>query len=141
MAALLKKVNRAVFLDRDGVINRALERGGQPYPPTSLAEFEILPEVPAALAKLQAAGQPWVTAQIRIEGDPSQLANYSELRTRLEQLQKNPAKGRNGVYATDNSVVIKAMQGTQWNDVVNAFNAAVGAQYSNVNFASVDDAN
>ena len=47
---------RAVFLDRDGVINRALERGARPYPPTSLDEFEILPEVPGALARLKAAG-------------------------------------------------------------------------------------
>ncbi len=49
-------MKRAVFLDRDGVINRALERDGKPYPPTSLDEFEILPEVPAACAKLKAAG-------------------------------------------------------------------------------------
>jgi D-glycero-D-manno-heptose 1,7-bisphosphate phosphatase len=47
---------RAVFLDRDGVINRALERASKPYPPRNLAEFEILPEVPAALARLKAAG-------------------------------------------------------------------------------------
>jgi D-glycero-D-manno-heptose 1,7-bisphosphate phosphatase len=47
---------RAVFLDRDGVINRALERDARPYPPASLAEFEILPDVPAACAKLKAAG-------------------------------------------------------------------------------------
>jgi D-glycero-D-manno-heptose 1,7-bisphosphate phosphatase len=47
---------RAVFLDRDGVINRALEREAKPYPPRSLAEFEILPEVPTACAKLKAAG-------------------------------------------------------------------------------------
>lgn len=47
---------RAVFLDRDGVINRALEREAKPYPPRSLAEFEILPEVPAALARLKSAG-------------------------------------------------------------------------------------
>ena len=50
------KLVPAVFLDRDGVINRALERDARPYPPTSLAEFEILPEVPAACAKLKAAG-------------------------------------------------------------------------------------
>jgi D-glycero-D-manno-heptose 1,7-bisphosphate phosphatase len=49
-------LRRAIFLDRDGVINRALERGGKPYPPVSLAEFEILPDVPAACAKLKAAG-------------------------------------------------------------------------------------
>jgi D-glycero-D-manno-heptose 1,7-bisphosphate phosphatase len=47
---------RAVFLDRDGVINRALEREGLPYPPTAWNEFEILPEVPAACEKLKAAG-------------------------------------------------------------------------------------
>lgn len=47
---------RIVFLDRDGVINRALEHEAKPYPPRSLAEFEILPEVPAACAKLKAAG-------------------------------------------------------------------------------------
>jgi D-glycero-D-manno-heptose 1,7-bisphosphate phosphatase len=47
---------RAVFLDRDGVINRALERDARPYPPASLAEFEILPGVPAACAQLKGAG-------------------------------------------------------------------------------------
>lgn len=49
-------MNRAVFLDRDGVINRSLERDSKPLPPRNLAEFEILPEVPAALKKLKAAG-------------------------------------------------------------------------------------
>ena len=52
----------AVFLDRDGVINRALERERRPYPPTSLAEFEILPEVPGACARLKAAGYVLVVA-------------------------------------------------------------------------------
>ena len=34
---------RAVFLDRDGVINRALEHDEKPYPPRNLMEFEIYP--------------------------------------------------------------------------------------------------
>lgn len=55
MPDTLKPV-RIVFLDRDGVINRALEHEAKPYPPRSLEEFEILPEVPAACAKLKAAG-------------------------------------------------------------------------------------
>ena len=46
----------AVFLDRDGVINRALERDAKPYAPRGLGEFGILPDVPAACAKLKAAG-------------------------------------------------------------------------------------
>jgi D-glycero-D-manno-heptose 1,7-bisphosphate phosphatase len=49
-------MKRAVFLDRDGVLNRALVRNGIPSPPTSPAEFEILPGVPEALARLRAAG-------------------------------------------------------------------------------------
>lgn len=47
---------RAVFLDRDGVINRALVRDGKPYPPACLAEFEILPGVAESCATLKQAG-------------------------------------------------------------------------------------
>lgn len=49
-------MNRAVFLDRDGVINRAHVREGKPYPPSGLAEIEILPGVPQALMALRRAG-------------------------------------------------------------------------------------
>ena len=46
----------AVFLDRDGVINRAFVRNGTPYPPDSLAALEILPGVPEALNALRSRG-------------------------------------------------------------------------------------
>jgi D-glycero-D-manno-heptose 1,7-bisphosphate phosphatase len=46
----------AVFLDRDGVISRSILRGRKPYPPSSLAELEILPGVSAALRALKANG-------------------------------------------------------------------------------------
>jgi D-glycero-D-manno-heptose 1,7-bisphosphate phosphatase len=49
-------VRRAVFLDRDGVINRAIVRGGRPYPPAIEEELEILPGVADALARLHRAG-------------------------------------------------------------------------------------
>ena len=49
-------MTRAVFLDRDGVINRAIERDGKPFAPMSYREFEIYPEVSGACAKLKAAG-------------------------------------------------------------------------------------
>jgi D-glycero-D-manno-heptose 1,7-bisphosphate phosphatase len=45
-------MRRAVFLDRDGVINRALVRNGRPYPPATLSEVEILPEVRQAMLAL-----------------------------------------------------------------------------------------
>lgn len=47
---------RAVFLDRDGVINRAVVRGGKPYPPDALRDLVILPGVAQALLRLRSAG-------------------------------------------------------------------------------------
>jgi len=47
---------RVVFLDRDGVINRPVVREGKPYPPATVAEFELLPGVEEACARLKAAG-------------------------------------------------------------------------------------
>ena len=49
-------MRRAVFLDRDGVINRAILRDGLPYPPANLGELEILSGVSEALHKLHTAG-------------------------------------------------------------------------------------
>src|SRR5580704_12140784 len=47
---------RAVFLDRDGVINRAFVRDGKPFPPPTPQELEIIPGVPEALRDLKAHG-------------------------------------------------------------------------------------
>tara|TARA_B110000008_G_scaffold260360_1_gene280940 strand:- start:411 stop:935 length:525 start_codon:yes stop_codon:yes gene_type:complete len=49
-------MKRAVFLDRDGVINRAVVRNGKPYPPASLDDFELLPGVESAILALRMAG-------------------------------------------------------------------------------------
>lgn len=49
-------IHRAVFLDRDGVVNRAEVRDGRPYPPSSAEEVEIPEGAAAALADLKAAG-------------------------------------------------------------------------------------
>jgi D-glycero-D-manno-heptose 1,7-bisphosphate phosphatase len=46
----------AVFLDRDGVINRAFMRDGTPHPPAMLDQCEILPSVAEALSALKAHG-------------------------------------------------------------------------------------
>lgn len=47
---------RAVFLDRDGVINRATIRNGIPHSPSRVEQLEILPGVKEALLRLRAAG-------------------------------------------------------------------------------------
>ncbi|MCX6595123.1 MAG: HAD family hydrolase [Acidobacteria bacterium] len=47
---------RAVFLDRDGVINEAIVRDGKPYPPDSIAELRLVAGVERALDQLKGSG-------------------------------------------------------------------------------------
>jgi len=49
-------MNRAVFLDRDGVLNPPVIREGKPYPPQTLEEFQVYPEAPEACALLRQKG-------------------------------------------------------------------------------------
>ena len=46
----------AVFLDRDGVINRAVVRDGKPYPPAQLEDVEILPGAISSIGRLAGRG-------------------------------------------------------------------------------------
>lgn len=47
---------RAVFLDRDGVINQTIFRMGKPRAPYTLEEFSFLPGVPEAITFLRQEG-------------------------------------------------------------------------------------
>jgi D-glycero-D-manno-heptose 1,7-bisphosphate phosphatase len=49
-------LSHAVFLDRDGVINRAFVREGRPFPPQTVEDFEILDGVAEGCRRLKDAG-------------------------------------------------------------------------------------
>jgi D-glycero-D-manno-heptose 1,7-bisphosphate phosphatase len=46
-------LNRAIFLDRDGVINKALVRNSLPHPPHSLSEVVVISGVSEAIKMLK----------------------------------------------------------------------------------------
>jgi D-glycero-D-manno-heptose 1,7-bisphosphate phosphatase len=48
--------NKAVFLDRDGVLNQVVVRNGIPYPPASAEGLVLAPNAKAALLELKAQG-------------------------------------------------------------------------------------
>lgn len=47
---------KAVFLDRDGVLTRAIIREGKPFAPATPSELELAPDAKPALARLHAVG-------------------------------------------------------------------------------------
>ena len=51
----VREVTKAVFLDRDGVLNHSLVREGLPYP-TGLDDLAIYEDAAKALARLKQAG-------------------------------------------------------------------------------------
>jgi D-glycero-D-manno-heptose 1,7-bisphosphate phosphatase len=51
----MKLVNKAIFFDRDGVLNHAIIKNGKPYPPRSLAELRIPDDAFTALQQLKSA--------------------------------------------------------------------------------------
>jgi D-glycero-D-manno-heptose 1,7-bisphosphate phosphatase len=50
-----KVTRRAVFLDRDGVLNRAVVRNGKPYPPSNPNDFQLYDDVIDGCARLKTA--------------------------------------------------------------------------------------
>ena len=46
-------MEKAIFLDRDGVINRSIIRQGKPYPPQSMGEFEWVDDIHETLETLK----------------------------------------------------------------------------------------
>ena len=80
-------MRRAVFLDRDGVINRATVLDGKPYPPADLAAVEILPGVADAMQLLHDEG--WllivVTNQPDVSRGTTPLADVEEINEYLHQ--------------------------------------------------------
>ncbi len=49
-------MNSAVFLDRDGVLNKSLIRNGLPYAPKQISEVEVLPKVTDSILLLKKYG-------------------------------------------------------------------------------------
>lgn len=50
------QMNKTVFFDRDGVINKAVVKEGKPYPPATIDEVELIDGVKDGLKKLKELG-------------------------------------------------------------------------------------
>jgi D-sedoheptulose 7-phosphate isomerase len=76
----------AVFLDRDGVLNQPLVRGGKPHSPSSLDEFKLFPGVALTLYDLKARG----FALVVITNQPD-VARGTQSRSTIDEMHKSLA--------------------------------------------------
>jgi D-glycero-D-manno-heptose 1,7-bisphosphate phosphatase len=82
----VKNLQRAIFLDRDGVLNRSVIKNNKPYPPASLQELEVPADVAPALQTLKAAG--FLTIVVTNQPD---VARGTTTRTVVESINQTLA--------------------------------------------------
>jgi D-glycero-D-manno-heptose 1,7-bisphosphate phosphatase len=75
---------RAVFLDRDGVLNRAVVLDGKPHPPAGVNELEILPGVAQACNALHRAG--FLLIAVTNQPDVARGAQQREVVEKINQV-------------------------------------------------------
>jgi D-glycero-D-manno-heptose 1,7-bisphosphate phosphatase len=129
----------AVFLDRDGVLNRAVVRDGKPYPPDDLASLEVLPGVAEACATLRGAGfllivvtnQPDIARGTRSRQDVEALNRHLADLLPLDEFRvcphddrdrcecRKPLPGLLLAAARDRSIDLRrsVMVGDRWRDI------------------------
>ena len=73
----------ALFLDRDGVLNRTTVRDGTPYPPNRVEDVDVLPGVAEALNDLKAAGLPLIV----VTNQPD-VARGTQTKAAIEQINQ-----------------------------------------------------
>lgn len=125
---LIYFVITASFAVGEGVITANLPRGSGP------AEEDEPPKRPITI-EVTTVGT--ADARINVIGFNDPPRNFKQLAQFLMVHQKNPNKNRHGHYLPDNPVIIQPDGQVRWQHVVNAFNAAVKAQYTNISFAQV----
>lgn len=76
-----------------------------------------------------------MSAGYRLAVGPRQPEDFRSLQALLIEMQADPDAGRHGLFEPDNPVIIRPDGRVRWQHVVNAFNAAIAARYTNVRFA------
>ena len=140
-------LRRAVFLDRDGVINRTIVRDGRPYPPRNLEELRILPGVREACRRMREAGYLLILATnqpdiARGTADAGEIAKiHQQLRRylRLDELKVCPHDDSAGCECRKPKPGLLIEAARDWN-IDLAASYFVGDRWRDIRPASAPDA-
>jgi D-sedoheptulose 7-phosphate isomerase len=86
-ATELRQQHRAVFLDRDGVLNRAVVKNGKPHPSASELDLEITPDAKSILQKLKEQGY-----KLLVVTNQPDVARGTTTRETVEAIHRKLAK-------------------------------------------------
>lgn len=89
------------------------------------------PEQPIVIQIVNLGGD---SISIQLEAVPTPPASFNELYKTLMSLKNTPSNP-SGPFNADDPVIIRPDGAVKWGHIVNAFNAAVRARYTNVSFA------
>ncbi len=123
---LIYFVVTANFVINEGVITAKLPQGeGKPKQTSDLPPQRITIEL--------LAGGDDTTVTIRWGSNTFQ--SFGQLTAELAGRRFDPSIGQTqGIYKPDNPIVIQPSATARWQHVVNAFNSAIAAKYTNVSF-------
>src|SRR5260370_28192895 len=93
-------MNRAVFLDRDGVINEVVLGAEGPDSPQSVEEFKLIPGAAKAIRRLNQLGLPVVIVsnQPGVAKGKFPAANLAAMTDLMEEALKDESAALQGVY-------------------------------------------
>lgn len=132
-------MKKAIFLDRDGVINKAFVINGKPYPPYKLTDVKILNGVKKAMSLLKSSqwmiivitNQPdvsrGITSQLKVE----KINDFLKLKLPIDEIYtcyhdnndycecRKPKPGSIKLAAKNNTIDLKEsyMIGDRWSDI------------------------
>ncbi len=155
-----KAVRRAVFLDRDGVLNQAVVRDGRPYPPQSPEQVKVIDDATEALRRLREAGflliavtnQPDVARGTQrrevveaINGHLRLALGLDDIRTNFddgESLTRKPNPGMllEAAEQWGISLVDSFMVGDRWKDIEAGRRAGCRTIFINRNYSEAFEA-
>ena len=132
-------MNKAVFLDRDGVINKALVKDGKPFTPYNFNDLKILPGVKKSLRALKESNwmiivitnQPDVARRKITKEEVEKINNYLKNTLLVDEIYtcyhdnndfcdcRIPQPGALTVAAKNNSIDLNKsfMIGDRWSDI------------------------
>ena len=119
----------ASFAPNEGVLEADLPTG------PANAEPAAVPDQPINIVLVSLGQGPVGGQSVRIEiqtGTSMTVASFEELYQQLKAMQWD---GGQGAFKADNPIIIKPGADVAWDDVISAFNAAIRAKYTAINFA------